>query len=97
MQSLKGLWLTLALYKASLPHHEVPTVPARSSDSLAWYGQATKGFNASGHSGGVSLSRKSPERVTKKANGSQGLGIFSLGPQAVAEATRAERTPGCLG
>lgn len=33
----------------------------------------------------------------KKANGSQGLGIFSLGPQAVAEATRAERTPGCLG
>lgn len=27
-------------------------MPARSSDSLVWYGQATKGFNASGHSGG---------------------------------------------
>lgn len=52
MQSLKGLWLTLALYKASLPHHEVPAMPSRSSDSLVWYGKATKGFNASGHSGG---------------------------------------------
>lgn len=42
MQSLKGLWPILALYKASLPHHEVPTVPARSSDSLVWYGKQPK-------------------------------------------------------